>query len=155
MSIDFHAHILPKADHGCTSVEVALQQLELAHQAGIDTVIATPHFYSHVDSCEQFLIRREACAKALRQRMPHAPKVLLGAEVQLCRGLERVDRLHELCVEGTNVLLLELPPNYSAGRFDQTIDSLIYGKGLKVVLAHIDRYPSVYIDFLLELGCLA
>ena len=79
---------------------------------------------------------------------------MLGAEVQLCRGLHRLDRLDELCVEGTRVLLLELPPDFSLRTYEQTLDALLYEKKLTVVLAHIDRYDTQRIDFLLESGFL-
>ncbi|MEE3459824.1 MAG: CpsB/CapC family capsule biosynthesis tyrosine phosphatase, partial [Candidatus Faecousia sp.] len=41
--IDFHAHILPGADHGSDGLETSLRQLALAEEAGVDTIVATPH----------------------------------------------------------------------------------------------------------------
>lgn len=155
MNIDFHAHILPGADHGSKDLTVSLHQLRAAEAAGIDLLVATPHFYPKVESCAEFLSRRKLCVQKLRQSMPSAPEVLIGAEVQLCSGLEKLRELDELCVEGTKVLLLELPPDFSIRRYDQTLDSLLYEKKLTVVLAHIDRYDPIHVDFLLEMGCLA
>ncbi len=156
-NIDFHAHILPAADHGCESISESLQQLTLAKQAQIDTVIATPHFYPQRESIEEFLSRRERCAQQLREAMKgkNLPEVLIGAEVQLCPGLDHMEGLERLCVQGTNVLLLELPLQYTLRGFDQAIDNIIYGKKLNVVLAHIDRYHAVHVDFMLDCGCLA
>ena len=156
-NIDFHAHILPAADHGSENVQTSLQQLALAKRARIDTVVATPHFYPRMETLGEFLQRREKCARQLAEAMrgKDLPKVLIGAEVQLCPELDRLEGLEQLCIEGTNVLLLELPPNYSLRTFDHVIDSLIYGRKLRVVLAHIDRYSSIHIDFLLEAGCMA
>jgi len=157
MNIDFHAHILPGADHGCRDLSMSMQQLALAQKAGIDKVVATPHFYPQNESCASFLERREQAYAALvrESKGKMLPEVLLGAEVQLHLGLERLENLDELCVRGTNVLLLELPPNFSVRKFDQTIDALLFERKLTVVLAHIDRYPSLHVDFLLDLGCLA
>ena len=157
MNIDFHAHILPGADHGCKDLSMSMQQLALAQKAGIDQIIATPHFYPQNESCADFLARREQAFAQLRQAIKgkQLPKVLLGAEVQLHLGLERVEGLEQLCIQGTNVLLLELPPNFSVRKHDQTIDALLYERKLKVVLAHVDRYPALHIDFLLDFGCLA
>lgn len=42
MYVDFHSHILPKADHGSESVEMSLMQLYCAEKAGVDTIVATP-----------------------------------------------------------------------------------------------------------------
>lgn len=156
MQIDFHSHILPGADHGSDSIETSLGQIALAGNFGIDLMVATPHFYPRYDSVNDFLNRRAACAQLLREQLPEdAPRVLIGAEVQLCRSLDRMDEIRELCVQGTNVLLLELPAGFSLHHYEQTIESLIYGRKLTVVLAHIDRYDTSTIDLLLDMGCLA
>ncbi len=157
MNIDFHAHILPGADHGCKDLSMSMQQLALAQKAGIDKIIATPHFYPQNESCTDFLARREQAYKKLvaETKGKQLPEVLLGAEVRLHLGLDRIENLDQLCVQGTNVLLLELPPNFSVRKFDQTIDALLFGRKLTVVLAHIDRYPELHIDFLLDMGCVA
>ena len=156
-TVDFHAHILPAADHGCADVQMSVQQLILAKQAHVDTVVATPHFYPQLESIDEFLLRRKQCARKLAEAIydKPLPEVLIGAEVQLCPGLDRFEGLQRLCIKGTNVLLLELPPNYSLRTFDNVIDSLIYGHRLTVVLAHIDRYSSTHVNFLLDSGCLA
>ena len=45
--VDFHAHVLPCADHGSSSVSTSLSQLSYAKGAGVKRIIATPHFYPH------------------------------------------------------------------------------------------------------------
>lgn len=156
MQIDFHSHILPGADHGSDSIETSLRQIALAGEFGVDLMVATPHFYPRHDSVNDFLNRRAACTQTLRESLPaSAPRVLIGAEVQLCRSLDRMDEIRELCVQGTDVLLLELPGGFSMHHYEQTIESLIYGRKLTVVLAHIDRYDTSTIDLLLDMGCLA
>ena len=152
MNIDFHAHLLPGADHGSDGIETSRRQLLLAREAGIDRVAATPHFYPRREPIESFLARREACMQALREAADTS-FVLCGAEVQLCRSLHHIGRLEELCIEGTRVLLLELPPDFSVRAYAQTLDALLFERKLTVVLAHIDRYDPQLIDFLLEFGC--
>ena len=44
LTLDYHAHILPRCDHGSDGVETSLRQLAMATEAGIRTVCATPHF---------------------------------------------------------------------------------------------------------------
>lgn len=156
MNIDLHAHILPKADHGSDGMTTSLSQVALAQEAGVDVLAATPHFYPMQDSIDGFLRRREACYAALQAQLPaKSPKILLGAEVQLCRGLENLEQLPELCYEGTNVLLLELPPVFQPKLYERTLEALLYERGLTVLLAHIDRYDARLIDRLLAEGCLA
>ena len=65
--IDFHAHILPGADHGSSGLEESLNQLALIRAAGVDTVVATPHFYPHRHTPEEFL---QATASAAREARP-------------------------------------------------------------------------------------
>lgn len=156
MNIDLHAHFLPKADHGSDGMTTSLTQISLAQAAEVDVLAATPHFYPSQDTVESFLRRREACFAALREQLPkQSPKLLLGAEVQLCKGLENLEQLPQLCYEGTNVLLLELPPMYSPKQYENTIEALLYERDLTVLLAHVDRYDSNLIDRLLSQGCLA
>lgn len=153
LHIDFHAHVLPGADHGSADLKTSLEQLRLAQEAGIDTLIATPHFYPAHDRIDEFLTRRLDCFAELRANMPEQmPQLLLGAEVQLCIGLENLPELEELCVHGTRVLLLELPPVFQPSAYQETLDALVYQRRLEVVLAHIDRYDHTVIDPLLESG---
>ncbi len=144
MHIDFHAHILPKADHGSDGLETSLQQVALAKEAGIDLLAATPHFYPISDTAEAFLERRSRCLAELTSSLePGMPEILPGAEVQLCRGLNHLQQLQELCFRGTKVLLLELPADFRFNQFERTLESLRYDCGLQVVIAHVDRYPEL------------
>ena len=62
--VDFHAHILPEADHGSSSLEMSLWQLASAKRYGVTRIIATPHFYPHVHTVESLLkdvIKRIMC----------------------------------------------------------------------------------------------
>lgn len=156
MNIDFHAHVLPKADHGSDSLETSLRQLALAQAAHIDLLAATPHFYPQRDSFSSFLSRREQTEHALRAAMPRGvPELIVGAEVQLCVGLHHSEHLRQLCLQGTKVMLLELPFDFSLRAYERTLEALLYESGLTVVLAHIDRYRTDVIELLLDMGFLA
>ena len=63
--IDFHSHILPNADHGCSDVREALRQLRLAKKFGTTDIVATPHFEPENDTVSSFPFRR-----LLRSRAP-------------------------------------------------------------------------------------
>lgn len=144
MQIDFHAHILPKADHGSDGLETSLKQVSLAKEAGIDILAATPHFYPISDTAEAFLARRDHCWSELSAKLgKDAPRILLGAEVQLCRGIDHLQQIRELCLGGTDVLLLELPGDFRFKQFERSLDALRYDCKLKVVIAHVDRYPEL------------
>ena len=157
MNIDFHAHILPAADHGSDGLDTSLRQLTLAREAGIDLIAATPHFYPRKESPEQFFRRRAETAAELRQALEGGdyPEVRIGSETNLCRGLHHMEQVEELCLQGTKVLLLELPGDFSIRGYEDTLESLLYDRKLTVVLAHIDRYPTNTVEALMEMGCLA
>ncbi len=139
---DFHAHILPGADHGSDSTKTSENQLRLLYSAGVRSVVATPHFYPNDISVEGFLKRRsEAEARLSAVPGENMPKVYIGAEVLVCPGIDRMPGLEKLCIKGTNVILLEMP----FFRWNESLYETVYNisrSDLKVVMAHIGRYPS-------------
>ena len=138
--VDFHAHILPLADHGSRSVENSVKQLRLAAKHGITKIVATPHFEPQNETVDAFLRRRAHAVKLLLPYLtPDMPKIYLGAEVLLCSGMHAMPKLDKLTVAGTNVILLERP----FFRLDREIAlaiNRIAEQGYTVLLAHIDRY---------------
>lgn len=155
MNIDFHAHFLPKADHGSDSVTTSLRQLALARAAEIDVLAATPHFYPKQDTAEAFLERRDACSAALRKEWTETkPQLRLGAEVHLCRGLEHLSELRQLCLQDTDLLLLELPGDFRMNSYLPTLEALLYDCKIRPILAHVDRYNPDTIESLFQMGFL-
>ncbi len=142
MKIDFHAHILPEADHGSVSVKESLEQLALLKASGVTHVVATPHFYPHHSHLRAFIERRDRSAAALAAVLPpDAPTVYVGAEVTLCRGLERMEGVEQLAIRGTNVILIEMPAHAWDRGLYETLVALRDECGLHPVLAHLNRYP--------------
>lgn len=152
--IDFHAHILPGADHGSDSVKTSLAQLALMRTAGTEAAVATPHFFPDRDNIDSFFYRRAAAAeRLLAARRPLLPTLYLGAEVAVCPHLEQMGReaLGKLCVAGTDVILLEMP---TAAWTEKHVDAVfgIRELGFHVILAHIDRYPAREAEKLMSSG---
>ncbi len=149
--IDFHSHILPGADHGSSSVETSIYQLDQAHSHGISRVIATPHFYPHKHTVKAFLERRNAAYELLKSKYNGEVEIRLGAEVMLCEGLDSLPVLDKLFIHGTNTLLLELPYDVFKDEYCVAVKNMVE-KGIDVVLAHADRYPKENIEKLLKCG---
>lgn len=150
--IDFHAHILPRCDHGSDGWKTSRQQLKLAHEAGVEVICATSHFYGHQASVEHFLEKRQ---RAYAELMAHAPKgsprVLLGAEVLAFEGMERLPGLEDLRLQGTKALLLEMPfQRWSEGVLD-SVEALSEDERYRIVLAHVDRYDRKAVEKLFRL----
>lgn len=157
--IDFHSHILPKGDHGSDSEQQSIRQLELLKNAGIGTVVATPHFYPNRHTVKDFEKEEIACLKALLKKAPtDRPRIALGAEVLIFDNIDRMEGIEELCIKGTRVMLLEMPMDKEwSDPLLETISRLIK-KDITVVLAHIDRYLPRHrddINYILDMGAYA
>lgn len=157
--VDFHSHILPQMDDGSRSIQESLEMLRMSAEQGIQVMAATSHFYAEENTVERFLERRETAWKTLSERMePGMPKVLLGAEVYYFEGMQRVESLSRLRIEGTNLLLLEMPFSPWSDHMVAEIMAVNRLPDTKVVLAHIDRYlrfqKATVWDTLLENGVL-
>ena len=153
--IDFHAHVLPRCDHGSDSLETSLKQLQLAREAGVQTLIATPHFYPHHDDFSALIARRQRTYEELMAHHSGQPEILLGCEVNLCPGLDHFEGLERACVEGTKLLLVEMPVDYWSASLENTLIRLYDDERFTVVLAHVDRYAPDRIQRLLDFGLLA
>ena len=139
-------------DHGCRDAAMASAQLALAASAGVDVLVATPHFYPHRHRADSFARHRRFAAEELAcVRAEGQPRVLCGAEVLVSPGLDRMEGLSALCVEGTRVLLLELPFNGLNEDIWQTV-CRIRDLGFHPLLAHIDRYDRAAALRAQELG---
>lgn len=145
--IDFHSHILPGIDDGSSSVKESLEMLHLSFQRGVEKMVATPHFYAMKESPEQFLMRRSAAWKILDGALPEdTPTVYLGAEVHYYIGISHTENLQSICIENTNVLMLEMPFHRWSGQMMNDVISLAQERELTVLLAHVDRYLSLQTD---------
>ena len=142
--IDFHTHILPGIDDGSESVAETAALLEEEVRQGVTKVIATPHFYAHRRSVDDFLQRRARSMDRIRELRdrPNCPEIMTGAEVYFFPGMGRADKLKELCIEGTDLILVEMPFKQWTEEVYENIRDIIQKQKLRVVLAHVDRYPQ-------------
>ncbi len=136
--IDFHTHILPQIDDGSKSRDMTAQMLTLERQQGVTTVVATPHFYANREAPEDFLARRQTSVA----QMPEIPgiQVLCGAEVAYFHSIGSSDAVIPLAIQGTRLLLVEMPFEAWSQRMVNNICSIPVQLGLVPVLAHVDRY---------------
>lgn len=137
---DFHSHILPGMDDGSRSVEESLEMLN-AYSDRISDIFLTPHFYPTEEHPDSFFKRREAAAEKLKNAYEGGSvKFHLGAEVAYFDGIHASEAMENFRIEGTRLLLVEMPVySWSSRMFDELID-LNRNMGLRPVLAHIDRY---------------
>lgn len=157
--IDFHSHILPGIDDGSRNVKMSLGMIDTLYRQKVDTICATPHFYVTQRTPEHFLERRQEAYELLIPVLPkNSPRILLGAEVLYFPGVSKMEALPDLCLEGTDVLLLEMPFSEWQEYWIREVCDLALARKCTIVLAHIERYynqqPKKVWDKLLELGVL-
>ena len=133
-------------DDGSSSLEESLAMLEISAEQGVDEIFATSHFYPNEEDPASFLERRTEAYEELTAFLTEEakdvtlPRIHLGAEVYYFRGITRMAELPSLRLEGTRLLLLEMPfAPWSEGEVREVID-LCHDGDFVVMLAHIDRY---------------
>ncbi len=153
--IDFHCHFLPNMDDGSQSVEESIKILESLSEQSVELVVATPHFIANNESVESFIQRRQIAYEKLSGNLYDGlPKTRLGAEVEFYEGISSLEGLKKLCIEGTNILLLEMPN----AKWTQCVINELYRMvsfgNIRIMLAHIERCLFVQdadiIDYLLR-----
>ena len=141
---EYHCHILPGIDDGAKDVETSLAMIEIMKAQGVERIVATSHFYAHREkSVAEFLKKRQAAFDKIRDKAA-VKEIYLGAEVAIENGISELADIEKLAVEGTRMILLELP--YRA--YSKWMSEEIYNIGaefnLKVMLAHVHRYLEYY-----------
>ena len=142
--IDFHSHILPGIDDGSSDIGESLEMLRLCVQNGVETVVLTPHCYYTDDSdIKAFIHDRNAKFRTLKEEIAKLnepmPQLLLGCELHLNKAHAKSAFLKELAMECTSYIMLEMP----MGKWEPELYDAIYSisiKGLRPLMAHIDRY---------------
>ena len=161
MIIDFHSHILPGIDDGSRDLDTSMAMLEQIRAQQTDILIATPHFYATQDRIDTFLQHRQqaydAFCKAIAGRgWTDYPQILTGSEVAFFNGISRSEEICRLTIEGTDLLLLEMPFALWNEHIIEEVSNLIQDRHLRILIAHLDRFIRMpgnkkYIRQLLEL----
>lgn len=139
--IDWHSHILPAVDDGSRTPEESVQMLDALKADGVDTVIATPHFTANRETLDDFLKRREDALEKIRDAADlRDVKIIRGAEVKYYPGISRMEGLDRLTIEGTRLLLLEMPMTKWTDFTVRELMELSNIGELRIIMAHIERY---------------
>lgn len=138
--IDLHSHILPGIDDGSKSPEMSRNLLRLLQQQGVQTVVATPHFYPVEDTPDNFLRRRAEAYDRLQPMVEDAPRILLGAEVTYFDGMRHSHAMEYLQLGQSGLLLVEMPFGPWTQRMVKELAQIPLATGLIPVIAHVNRY---------------
>lgn len=144
--IDIHSHFLPDIDDGAKNINESIEMLTEAFAQGINVCAATPHCIIHDEKdIGIFLEKREAAYKQICDKLAKSrykvPKLIMGAEVYLDNNINQYHEIKNLCIENTNLMLIEFPVKKGFPKYaEEWIYDLNY-KGIIPIIAHIDRYP--------------
>ncbi len=163
--IDLHHHLLPGLDDGPATMDEALAMCRRAVEAGIATVVATPHMLDGVfgvtagqvregveqlkkawGECEASSVARGASGGERGAGPRDAPRlhILPGADVHLHEDLPAKVRRGEVVTvnDAGKYLLLELPPTVLLDRLDGLLAEL-RAAGVRPILTHPERHPRI------------
>lgn len=156
--IDWHTHILPQLDDGSKSVKESVLLINDLQSQGVDTIIATPHFYANDGDVSSFIKRRNGSFEKLQNANNSDVRLLLGAEVRYYPGISRLEDLDKLQIDDSGLLLLEMPMAKWTEYMLHELEQLALFPNLKIVMAHVDRYlkiqPFQVFERLIESGIL-
>lgn len=153
---DIHCHILPGVDDGARNLEESLAMLEAARQAGVTSIVCTPH-------CRDPYFDYAAMWQAYELLVQHAKgfPITMGFEVNYRKLMDLgMDWVSRLAFDQTAEFLLELSVGADTSDFkeyERTIFEL-QGKGYEVIIAHPERYRAIQNNIgiaqsLVRMGC--
>lgn len=147
---DIHCHILCGIDDGAQSKEESISMLTLEQEQGIDRIVFTPHFYAHRErSVISFMKKRQLAFDEIKVESP-IKNMFFGAEVAIESEISELPNIEKLAIEGTQLILLELPYRPFESWMADEIYNISIKYGLEVILAHPHRYCDTYTDEQLE-----
>ena len=148
--IDYHCHILPQMDDGPDRLSECLTMLRRSKEQGVEVMVSTSHFYADEDYPAQFVQRRNAAFRRLREAMGRNtdsyPLIVLGAEVLYFPGISQAQDIEKLTIGSGRTILVEPP---MAPWSDTMLDEIVeLGENLhsRPVVAHVDRYMRMLKD---------
>lgn len=139
---DLHCHILPGVDDGAKDLTMSLAMLEAARDAGVTSMVCTPHcrdpYFDYEEMWQAFYEFQDAAGDF---------PVSMGFEVAHCKLVELgVEQwAPHLAFHETNEFLLELDTGCTEADFED-YERTIYvlqGLGLEVIIAHPERYRAI------------
>lgn len=140
--VDSHCHILPGIDDGAKDEMVSLDIASNLLSLGFSTVIATPHYYNHSESLEDFLAKRNSAFEKVN--FPENLNVILAAEVAIEEGMSKKCDLSKLAIQNTNKILVEFPMKKYSARLAEELFDIKVRHGLVPIVAHFERYESLF-----------
>jgi protein-tyrosine phosphatase len=144
--IDLHCHVLPGIDDGPERIEGSVALARAAANAGVHTLVATPHVSSRYRNDANTIARLVDVVNARLTDEGVALEVLSGAEIAITSVIEIApEQLSRLGLGGGDWLLMEPPFSAVASGLENILSSL-QREGHRIMLAHPERCPAFHRD---------
>jgi protein-tyrosine phosphatase len=147
LRVDLHTHLLPGMDDGSRDIAESLEMLDIMRQQGVDMVAATPHYINTLETIDNFISRRrlafeelDAASREGEVKTRIFPRIIQGAEARFYAGMSQDEKVRELCIEGTDKLLLEMPFGIWTSAVVNETYKLTTVLGVVPIIAHVERY---------------
>ena len=154
---DIHCHILPGVDDGAKDMDMALSMIEKEIDAGVETIILTPHFRKEMfePDMEDIWSAYDTLVDETRNRNI---RMYLGCEFHAnMEMVETLDRDLRPTLADSRYVLTEFSSSSTRAFIKERADALLTA-GYYPIIAHIERYRALRKDFdfiadLIEMGC--
>ena len=164
--IDIHTHILYGIDDGARDSEMSLKLMGMDYEQGVRGIFCTNHNYGMEDRYKDYHSRFDKLRKVAAERYPGL-EIYKGCEI-LCYREEMPEIISNIkndvypTMNGTSYVLLEFDPHGTKG-MEEMRYCLEYTleQDYVPIIAHVERYKSIYDDPLEDMiqlknmGCLA
>jgi protein-tyrosine phosphatase len=142
--IDLHAHVLPGIDDGPATMVESLALLQVMARQGIKTVVAAAHALDDRYNATRAVVEETTRAvNAAAQAAGMTIQVLPGMELYLGFDTIRAVRSGEVIgVNGSNYLVVELPPNEFPLYTERALFELMIA-GYRPILNHPERNRAI------------
>ena len=154
---DIHCHILPGVDDGAKNMDIALALIEKEIEAGVETIILTPHFLKEMFEPDMEDIWN-AYDELLYETRYKNIRLYLGCEFHAnMEMVETLDNDLRPTLADSRYVLTEFAHNSTRAFMKERADALLMS-GYRPIIAHIERYRATRKDFdliedLIEMGC--
>lgn len=156
---DIHTHILPNIDDGAYDIKMSIQMLCSAEKQGVNNILCTAHSWGDM---HKYFHNFQMLTKEIKKENINI-NLYPGCEIYCNMDIieDVVSELQEgiiPTINGTKYVLVEFNPNASTREIVSCVN-YIHGRGYKTIIAHIERYPKLFIDYkwivyLKTIGCL-
>ncbi|MBO5008141.1 MAG: hypothetical protein J6D26_04850 [Clostridia bacterium] len=147
--VDIHSHVLPAVDDGALNMAQSLDTLRSMQSLGVTDVFLTPHYCKrrgHVTPTGKIRHTYSKLCTACEDEQISI-RLHLGTEMEYSQDGARYIREGRVFTMGdTNYILVEFPPYIKSQTILHATREIVQ-MGLIPIIAHVERYESLYSDF--------